>query len=112
MTAQFGLLEGYEDGMYGPDRLVTRKELAVILSRVVDWIAGRDAIDVTSIINGYRDGYETSIWAKESIARMSGLGVFQGDDSQSLRPLELVTRAETAVLLIRMLRQISLIGPS
>nr|WP_275942625.1 S-layer homology domain-containing protein [Paenibacillus alba] len=81
------------------------------MSRVVDWIAGRDTIEVTSIIDGYRDGYKTSIWAKESVARMSGLGVIQGDDSQSLRPVEPVTRAETAVLLIRMLRQISFIEP-
>ncbi|WP_409340352.1 S-layer homology domain-containing protein [Paenibacillus sp. MBLB4367] len=71
-----------------------------------------DTLEVTSIIDGYRDGYEISNWAKESVARMSGMGVFQGDDSQSLRPLEPVTRAETAVLLIRMLRQISFIEPS
>ncbi|UKS29607.1 S-layer homology domain-containing protein [Paenibacillus sp. HWE-109] len=112
VAAQFGLLEGYEDGMYGPERLVTREELAVVLSRVVDWIADRDAIEVTSIIDGYRDSYETSIWAKESVARMSRLGVFQGDDSLRLRPLEPVTRAETAVSMIRMLRQISFIEPS
>ncbi|WP_274964220.1 S-layer homology domain-containing protein [Tepidanaerobacter syntrophicus] len=43
-------------------------------------------------------------WAAESIDKLSKLGILKGDDNGNFRPNDPITRAETAVVIDRVLK--------
>jgi uncharacterized repeat protein (TIGR01451 family) len=87
---------GYPDGMFKPERNVSRAEVAAALSRALGlgWSDTRPS---------YPDVPATH-WASGYIQIMTVEGIMIGDASGTFRPDAFITRAEAATLLLRMLK--------
>ncbi|MBW7459510.1 S-layer homology domain-containing protein, partial [Paenibacillus sepulcri] len=57
----------------------------------------------------YNDSGKISAWAQEAVNEATGLGIIQGDEDGAFKPDALSTRAETALMLYRMLDKLSFI---
>lgn len=93
-AAERGLVRGYPDGKYYPDRRVTRAEVAAVLNQ-----AFHPAPLQTGV--GYRDlkGH----WAEQAIANLAAAGIFDPAADGYFHPDRWMTRAEVAVALARAL---------
>ncbi|MCP1311371.1 invasin domain 3-containing protein [Paenibacillus tyrfis] len=103
----YGIMDGFGDGTFGPDRKVSRQEAIVTLVRALrladaDSAASHRAgqADLTA----YADRDQIGGWASDAIRTAIHAGLVNGYGDE-LRPQKTLTRAETAVLLYRMLLQ-------
>ena len=93
-----GILGGYADGSFAPERSITRAEMAALLTRA----AGLPAIQTNTPT--FKDVSPTH-WAYgviEAAAREDLLGGYPGG---TFKPSAPVTRAETAALLLRLSKE-------
>ncbi|NPV89766.1 MAG: hypothetical protein HPY50_03190 [Firmicutes bacterium] len=106
---QKGLISGVGSGIFAPDQRITREEMAVIVSNALK--ANGSDIGITQeqtkeIMDRYTDAGQVSGWAEESVAACidKGLFVFNGRSAGQLAGREYASRAETVVVLERMLK--------
>lgn len=102
--ANKGLLSGYEDGTFKPKGNITRAETIVILARMEKenntYVAPEN---VAQILSRYKDANKVPAWAQEEIAWAIEKGLIKGDTNNNLNMQSNITRAETAVILCRVL---------
>ncbi len=93
--ANLGIVNGYKDGSFKPGKNVTRAEYAAMLARM----------DFSSTL--LSDEYDDTVghWAEEYIRKASAVGWILGYDDGSFRPEESVSRAQTAVMINRVLNR-------
>lgn len=111
-----GLIDGYADGSFAPDKPVTREELAAVFSRALAkaGVAGTETGTVSA-----SDGAPSAVaaapvpftdmsadrWSWTAVSDLQHLGLLQGYADGTFRPGALVTRAEAATLLLRAMQQ-------
>jgi uncharacterized protein YjdB len=93
---EMGLFGGYEDGTFRPNQILTRAEIAVILSRFVDAGKGAKPKDFPDA-KGH--------WAEASIRILASNGYILGYEDGTFRPDSQVTRAECIAMLNRVLNR-------
>ena len=86
------IINGYEDGTFGPEDKITRGQAAAIVNRVLN----KEAQNT----NAFKDVPTNSRFAKD-IAAIKELGIIQGFDDGTFRPNNNMTRAEMAVIVGR-----------
>lgn len=87
-----GIIKGYTDGSFQPNKSITRAELATIIAR----FAKLDVNTKTfSDINGH--------WAQKSIELAAGNGWINGYEDGTFRPNKSIIRAETFAMINRVL---------
>ena len=98
------IVNGYEDGRFGPNDNVTREQIAAILYRY----AAYKEYDTTLAGNiaSFSDAAKVSSWANSAIAWAVGEGLINGDNG-ALKPQGNATRAEIATLLTRFAKNIA-----
>lgn len=103
-ASRTGLVAGYEDSSFRPDRAISRQEMAAMLSRALAY-AGRK-VDVTGrvddILSRFSDSGSIAAWARESAAVAVESGLIVGRTATTFVPLGNATRAETVVMLKRL----------
>lgn len=87
-----GILQGYPDGKFYPDRSITRAELTAIITRFVGVTGGSAPF---TDVAGH--------WAYGNIAQAYKNGWINGYEDGSFRPDNPITRAETFAMVNRML---------
>ena len=87
---------GYPDGLFKPERNVSRAEVAAALTRAL-------GLGWSNTKPSYPDVPATH-WSSGNIQIMKAEGIMIGDVSGTFRPDAFITRAETATLLLRMLK--------
>ncbi|WP_020619692.1 S-layer homology domain-containing protein [Paenibacillus daejeonensis] len=106
-AAGLGIVRGYPDGTFWPERQVTRAELAVMLSGAglhnegPDWSTAADP-DPYSARERFTDGRDIPGWAADAVSEAVHSGIFVGYEDGSFRPGAPITRAELAVILYRL----------
>ncbi|WP_281884828.1 S-layer homology domain-containing protein [Paenibacillus sp. YYML68] len=108
-ASQVGLINGYEDGSFRPDRLVTREEAAVMMMRAASFAGGKVTADPASIT--FADAGSISSWAKSDVAAAVQAKLVNGMTSDTFVPGQTATRAEAAAMLKRMLVHLQFINP-
>jgi hypothetical protein len=93
-----GLLEGYPDGTIRPNQTVSRSEMAVMMARLMKW--GMDRTQTTA----FADDADIPDWAKGSIQVAYQRGLVEGREGDRYMPYGEATRAEAAVVLLRLWR--------
>jgi len=98
--AETGFMVGYPDGSFRPDSMVTRAEMAVIMTRFFDLPA------VTGEIKNPFNDLDTSgsEYAKDSILLLARHGLAGGIAEGIFAPSNNLTRAEMAVMITRIIR--------
>lgn len=104
-----GLIEGYADGSFRPDAGVTREQAAVMLGRAVRY-AGELPQQDASVLERFSDHAKVSGWAKRPAAELLAAGMIEGVGNTAFAPQAFATRAQSAVLLYRMLHYLNFIN--
>ncbi|SEG75872.1 FG-GAP-like repeat-containing protein [Paenibacillus sp. UNC499MF] len=98
-----GIVSGYEDGTFRPGAAVTRAELAVMLAKAVNGSAaggGKAA--------AFTDEADIPAWARPYVQEAAERGLIDGRSGNRFAPNEKATRAEAAVLLVRLAKLLGL----
>ncbi|CAM3372539.1 S-layer-like y domain-containing protein [Paenibacillus lupini] len=95
-----GLINGYADGEFRPDQTITREEMAVILSR---GLAFAGYANDANKAGDFADQGDIPAWAAEAISQLAGFGVVNGKPGNEFDPEGDATRAESVVMLYRLL---------
>lgn len=109
---EYEIVEGYEDGTFRPSNTITRQEAMVMIARAMKRVGLNSSVnnsDPTSILSGFTDGVAVDEWAEQAVAAVVKSQLVIGSDT-SLNPSADITRAETAVIIWRMLKNSKLIG--
>jgi|GEM_PF-738369 len=91
-----GLVKGYEDGTFRPEKTITREEVAVMLVRAMNLPEGEEKLS-------FKDNDKVSAWARKSVGAAAAHGLVKGFEDGTFRPEEAASRAECAVMVYRML---------
>lgn len=93
-----GLMKGTSATTFAPGGIMTRCEFVTLLSR----IAGADTVGCAETIAGFTDG-DTSAWYAEAMGWGVKCGLIKGFTDNTVRPMQTITRAELAVMIVRYL---------
>lgn len=88
--------------MIFPDKEITREEAAVIAANV--YKALRSTNIKNTDLSSIPDGGDVSEWAAEGVAKA---GLIEGSDNGEITPRNLLTRAEGATVIFKLLLKIS-----
>ncbi|MEW6541136.1 MAG: immunoglobulin-like domain-containing protein, partial [Bacillota bacterium] len=108
-AAAAGLVGGYADGTFGPERSVTREEAAVLTVRLLKRLGVEVPPAPESILESYRDAGAVGAWARATMAAAVQTGIIGGTPEGKLAPADRLTRAQAAVLLKRALAKADLL---
>lgn len=97
---QNGIVSGYEDGTFCPNREITRQEMICLLYRYL----GSPKVEEDALAE-FVDKASVAPWAREAMNWAVSVSVVYGYEDQTLRPLNTVTRAELAALIVRYYEQ-------
>ena len=87
-------MNGSEDGLFYPNRAVTRAEMAQMLYNIVS--------DRPAAGAGFSD-VPSDAWYAQAVESMAGLGILEGYADGSFRPGQAITRAESAQAMARLI---------
>lgn len=104
-SQQLGLVYGYPDGTFQPERTVLRSEAQSVISHIT-----KDMNADKSILNQFKDANAVPAWATNVYAKTINYGIYVNyPDSRELRPNDNLSRAEAAVLLARLKDKLDLV---
>ncbi|WP_028550060.1 invasin domain 3-containing protein [Paenibacillus sp. UNC451MF] len=107
-----GLMDGFQDGTFGPNQEVSRQEAVVTIIRAMQ-LAGATSeasrARVKTDLSEYVDRNQIGDWASAAIQTGIHEGLVEGYGNE-LRPLKSLTRAETVVLIYRLLLKANFIN--
>lgn len=104
-SQQLGLVYGYPDGTFQPERTVLRSEAQSVISHIT-----KDMNADKSILNQFKDANAVPAWATNVYAKTINYGIYVNyPDSRELRPNDNLSRAEAAVLLARLKGKLNLV---
>ncbi|WHY17193.1 cadherin-like beta sandwich domain-containing protein [Paenibacillus sp. G2S3] len=95
-AAALGVVNGYNDGNFGPDEMVTREQVAAIVVRVAQ-LAEAD------MSMNFSDSVKVSTWARSALGAAIAEGILKGYTDGTLKPQGSTTRAEAATIILRAL---------
>lgn len=140
-----GIVKGYGDGTFQPDKPITNAEFRLMLHRSAiytgdDWPSGTPgtgtAADLDAPITrqeaatllltlplpnvpggqpgipSFPDWGDVAVWARDAMATMISIGYLTGHDDGYLRPDGILSRAEGATLLTRVIEGVAIIQGS
>ena len=93
------IVKGYGSGIFAPDDMITREQMAVMLHRYAQG-KGLIANESTYRLN-FSDTSHISDFAFEAMTWAVENGLIQGNTSTTVNPLGKATRAEVAAILMR-----------
>ncbi len=96
-----GIINGVEDGVFAPDALITRQDMAVMVTRAAD-TAGKTIAEVNAGI-AFADAGLIGSYAQTSVDRLVKAGIINGVSDTSFAPLDNATRAQAAKILYNFL---------
>ena len=99
-----GITDGYGDNTFGPDKPITREQMAVMLYRYAQH-KGYDTTQGGMAIREYADYGQISSYALEAMDWANATGIVSGTSESILSPQGQATRAQAAAMLTRFCKQ-------
>ncbi len=87
-----GLINGYDDGTVKPDNLITRAEMAAIITR---------AFGATETTGKLYSDVPLDSWYFDAVSKSVAMGAFEGDNDSTFSPERNITFQETYIVLSR-----------
>ncbi len=91
------IINGYSDGSFKPNNLITRQETAAVLYRIC--LMNEKSLENQTDFSDINDADE---YAREALKKLGGAGIFTGADGK-VNPKTNLTRAEAAALICRLM---------
>jgi tripartite motif-containing protein 71 len=89
-----GIVSGYPDGTFKPEKTVTRAEFAVMLMKTLKTQGEGSALTFT-------DKAKIGAWAQKAVAQAIQAGIIKGFADGTFRPNAVITRVEIATMLAK-----------
>ncbi|MCM3702164.1 5'-nucleotidase C-terminal domain-containing protein [Paenibacillus macerans] len=99
-----GIVGGYADGTFRPDRTITREEMAVMVFKALEYTGYQRGSAPQA---AFADGADLGAWAEEAVQVLNGLDIVNGDSRKRFVPKSNTTRGESAAVLNRMIRELT-----
>lgn len=96
IACALGIFKGTNDGKFNPTNNITRQELCLVLHRLY-----KDAGLRVDSAKTYADIAKVPAWSKEAVVWAGSVGLFGGDEKHNFNPTQKATRAQVAVLMMR-----------
>lgn len=93
-----GVVNGYGDGTFAPDKEITREEFACMLANFAKLKGDYKYADEDSVLAEFPDGASVSDWAEEAVAWAADAEIM--GNNGSLTPGKAITRAEVAAMAV------------
>ncbi|MWV42041.1 hypothetical protein GRF59_00225 [Paenibacillus sp. HJL G12] len=106
------LINGYEDGSFRPDAMVTREQAMHMIANAMSMTGLLSKLSDTqqeAPLAKFKDASDVAGWAAADIAACLQANIVNGKDGSRLAPKEEITRAEVAAIIQRLLSQSDLI---
>ena len=94
---EHGIVNGYTDGGFKPNKEITREEMCAMLARVLRWYG----CDLPTEGITFADEVRIASWALEDVYAMSSIELIMGFGDGTFRPKNTATRAQAATVLLR-----------
>ncbi|MEC0238309.1 S-layer homology domain-containing protein [Paenibacillus dokdonensis] len=94
-----GILNGYGDGAFKPNQTISREEIVIILSRIVNL----DHVNKNAAKGNFTDMASASSYAAGSIKDAAEAGIIDGKNSGTFDPQGYATRAEALTVILNVL---------
>ncbi|RVU54417.1 S-layer homology domain-containing protein [Anaerosphaera multitolerans] len=92
-----GIVKGYDDKTFKPNKAITREEMATILNRFIESTA-KNKENVNEDIS-FSDSSEIAYWAREDVMKVARKGLVKGMPDGRFVPKDDFTRAQVAQVL-------------
>ncbi|NOU92132.1 hypothetical protein GC093_02635, partial [Paenibacillus sp. LMG 31456] len=100
------IVSGYEDSSFRPDQTISRQEMALMIYRAIQFAGSKDQEPVNKQ-SLFADQEKIADWAQEAVHRLTGMKLMEGVSTDSFAPFDVATRAQSAVMLSRVLSVLS-----
>ncbi|NOU98500.1 S-layer homology domain-containing protein [Paenibacillus planticolens] len=97
--ASAGVIAGYGDGTFKPDKTISREEMVIILSRIVDF----SNVDMDASKGNFADIASASSYAANPIKDAAEAGIISGKGNALFDPQGNSTRAEALTIVLNAL---------
>jgi hypothetical protein len=108
---EYGLISGYPDGSFKPYQTITREQAMALIARTAE-LVGMDTsvtdLDLKEILTKIRDTYRLGNWSQPSAAFCIQHKIVVGNQG-IIEPDRNITRAQSAVIIMRLLQETELI---
>ncbi|MDQ0896690.1 S-layer homology domain-containing protein [Paenibacillus sp. V4I7] len=101
-----GIVSGYENNAFRPDGTISRQEMALMIYRAIQFAGSKDQ-EPANQQPIFMDQDIIADWAQEAVNRLTGMKLMEGVSNGSFAPSDVSTRAQSAVMLSRMLPVLS-----
>jgi hypothetical protein len=108
IASEYGIVTGYTDGTFKPDRQITREDAMTMYQRAmkITKLTGKD----TDRYRNYTDFQDVSNWAKAYVKEVLAAHVFNGTSAKTISPKSNLTYAEAAQAIKNLLVESKLIN--
>ena len=96
-----GITNGIGGGMFGPDVLITREQMATLVYRYVQ-IYDITLTEDYPLYERFKDAAKISNFAADAVELMRKTGIITGDDNGYFNPKDNATRAQAATVFARL----------
>lgn len=97
-AAQNGIVSGIGGGLFAPNESITREQLALILYHLVS----PDEEVYSDSLKEFSDTADISDWAEDAMSWAVGMQIISGMDDGTLAPRKTATRAQFAMILMKL----------
>jgi uncharacterized protein YjdB len=106
---EYGLIKGYEDGSFRPHDKITREQAMLIVSRAMKMTGLQTGESANRMLDAFTDVGDVSSWALNGARDSVYAGIIVGRTQDELAPKAVITRAEVATMIQRLLQKSELI---
>ena len=97
-----GIVTGYEDGTFKPNKALTREEMAACISRYVDFMGINMPRESTAPVE-FADKGKIAKWARDYVEVLRRAGIANGDQNEKYNPKSNIPRAEMATVIMNLI---------
>jgi hypothetical protein len=98
-AASYSIVGGYSADTFGPDDLITREQMAVMVVKAAE-------LAPATVELSFTDSDSISEWAREAMTTAVASGIIGGYPDNTLRPKGNATRAEAATIIVNALQEL------
>ncbi|MFH5183785.1 S-layer homology domain-containing protein [Paenibacillus sp. TAB 01] len=105
IAKQLGIASGVGDNLFNPKQEISRQDMMVLCARALQLSEKLKLTGNSSDLASYSDKGSVASYAEEGVASMVHEGIIEGNGA-GLNPIGNATRAETAVIIFRILKKL------